>query len=335
MNVKAVVIASILLAPLMLINVNAEEVRVDIAEGSSKYENGKYYVPATVTVPVGTTVVWKNLDDASQPHTVTDGTLKTKWGLIFNSGVMRFGDIYEFIFDEPGVYPYLCAFHPWMVGTVIVGHGKTQPVELTVKPAKTTYKAGDTVIINGSVDTPIEGMSVLIEVLNPNNEFIVSEAIFIGGNGEFIYDFELTGNQAIEGTYTVKVSHAGNSAESMFTVQRMGDEEPGSADVRVTARQIKDLILVRFRNVDSSTASVYGINIQLPDPSLEAFRGPRHWSNSDVTSNEATSITDEPLKPGDRAIFRMKVNSNDTLISWTAYGSNNIVLDQGQVKPIG
>ena len=66
----------------------------------------------TVTIVVGATVVWKNLDD--DPHTVTavDGS--------FDSKGLAQGDSFAYRFTKPGQYAYYCKVHPMMRGTVIV-----------------------------------------------------------------------------------------------------------------------------------------------------------------------------------------------------------------------
>jgi plastocyanin len=68
--------------------------------------------PMAITVPVGATVTWKNLD--GEPHTVTstDGS--------FRSEALDQDDTYSFRFSKPGVYKYLCTIHPRMVATVTV-----------------------------------------------------------------------------------------------------------------------------------------------------------------------------------------------------------------------
>ncbi len=72
------------------------------------------YSPDQVTVVVGVnnTVTWVNNDNA--PHTVTayDGS--------FDSGNVGSGASYTHTFTTPGTYKYYCAYHSWMVGTVIV-----------------------------------------------------------------------------------------------------------------------------------------------------------------------------------------------------------------------
>jgi len=68
--------------------------------------------PATLTVPVGTTIVWTNRDDI--PHTVvsTDGVFKSK--------VLDTDEKFSFTFSKAGTYPYFCSIHPKMTGKVIV-----------------------------------------------------------------------------------------------------------------------------------------------------------------------------------------------------------------------
>ena len=69
------------------------------------------YSPATLTIKVGTTVVWKNASAAA--HTVTDGT-KVK------SPVIAPGGTFSFTFTKKGTYSYHCIFHSFMKGTIVV-----------------------------------------------------------------------------------------------------------------------------------------------------------------------------------------------------------------------
>jgi amicyanin len=68
--------------------------------------------PATLTVPVGTTVTWTNQDE--EPHTVAakDGS--------FHSPGMDTHATYSFTFATPGSFDYICSIHPFMTGTVVV-----------------------------------------------------------------------------------------------------------------------------------------------------------------------------------------------------------------------
>jgi len=120
---KALFVLSVLFASIIALtgSVGAEEgkvVNVDIVFGAANVENKRFYNPATVTIDVGTTISWMNID--KDPHTVTDGTPNSKWGQLFDSGLLRQGKEYRYTFNEYGTYPYLCALHPWMSGKVIV-----------------------------------------------------------------------------------------------------------------------------------------------------------------------------------------------------------------------
>ena len=70
------------------------------------------FAPATLTVPAGTTVTWTNHDDI--PHTATSDNK------VFSSDALDTDQSYSFQFNTPGTYPYHCAVHPHMTGTVIV-----------------------------------------------------------------------------------------------------------------------------------------------------------------------------------------------------------------------
>ena len=70
------------------------------------------FVPATLTVKVGSTVTWTNHDE--EPHTVaaSDGS--------FHSPGMGTGATYSHTFPTAGKFDYLCSIHPSMHGTVVV-----------------------------------------------------------------------------------------------------------------------------------------------------------------------------------------------------------------------
>ena len=70
------------------------------------------FSPATITVPVGTTLTWTNHDDV--PHTVVSNDQK------FKSKALDTDEKFSFTFTEPGTYSYFCSIHPKMVGQIVV-----------------------------------------------------------------------------------------------------------------------------------------------------------------------------------------------------------------------
>jgi nitrite reductase (NO-forming) len=92
---------------------------IDIAPGSSAPSNTKFYEPATLTVPAGTTVTWKNLD--STLHTVTSGSAETGVsGTEFDSSYLAGGKTFQHTFSSAGTFDYYCTLHPFMKGQVVV-----------------------------------------------------------------------------------------------------------------------------------------------------------------------------------------------------------------------
>ena len=71
-----------------------------------------HFSPTNVSVPVGATVTWKNMD--GEPHTVAsaDG--------LFRSSALDENDTYKFKFEKPGVYKVFCGIHPNMKETITV-----------------------------------------------------------------------------------------------------------------------------------------------------------------------------------------------------------------------
>lgn len=68
--------------------------------------------PDNLTVEKGTTVIWTNNDPI--PHTVTETGGK------FDSGSLKPGATFSYVFKESGNYSLLCGYHPGMQGLITV-----------------------------------------------------------------------------------------------------------------------------------------------------------------------------------------------------------------------
>ena len=73
---------------------------------------GNKYSPASLTIKVGDTVVWKNDDD--KDHTV-NGDDKS-----LRSDNISPGDDFEHTFAKAGTFKYACKYHPREKGTITV-----------------------------------------------------------------------------------------------------------------------------------------------------------------------------------------------------------------------
>jgi plastocyanin/uncharacterized membrane protein YozB (DUF420 family) len=81
------------------------------------HEDRYQFIPSQLTIPVGTTVIWVNDEQAKHTASADDGS--------FDSGDQELGVRYTYTFTEPGTYRYFCRYHGdvggvGMAGTVIV-----------------------------------------------------------------------------------------------------------------------------------------------------------------------------------------------------------------------
>jgi len=74
--------------------------------------SGMAFSPATITITKGTSLTWKNSDGTM--HTSTSDTG------VWNSGDIPAGQSKQTTFGTAGTFPFHCAYHGMMTGTVIV-----------------------------------------------------------------------------------------------------------------------------------------------------------------------------------------------------------------------
>jgi plastocyanin len=74
--------------------------------------SGFAYSPAELTITVGDTVTWTNLDAVEHTATATDGS--------WDTGLLGEGESGSITFTAPGTFDYLCTPHPSMTGRIVV-----------------------------------------------------------------------------------------------------------------------------------------------------------------------------------------------------------------------
>ena len=77
------------------------------------HENNYAFIPEEMTVPVGTTVIWVNDEQAKHTVTADDDT--------FDSGDQGLGESYSYTFTQPGTYHYFCRYHGDVGGVGMAG----------------------------------------------------------------------------------------------------------------------------------------------------------------------------------------------------------------------
>lgn len=87
--------------------------------------------PTITRVKVGSDVTFRNLDPV--PHTVLGAN--GSWG---GYDAVKKNRAVTYRFSEAGVFPYVCTFHPGMVGVVVVGGGIGGAIGTTTKDGPVT-----------------------------------------------------------------------------------------------------------------------------------------------------------------------------------------------------
>jgi plastocyanin len=82
-----------------------------IADTTVQIRNFKFE-PVNLTIAVGKTVKFTNSDE--EPHTVT------ATDRAFDSKALDTNQTWNYTATKPGIFPYICAVHPFMKGTLTV-----------------------------------------------------------------------------------------------------------------------------------------------------------------------------------------------------------------------
>jgi plastocyanin len=121
-------------------------VAVSIPSGAGSPNGAPGYSPDKITLVIGVnnTVTWTN-NDGSTHHTVTSSSVPSG-ASSFNSGDLAGGATFTYTFTAPGTYQYLCSYHSWMTGTVVVeaGSGSANSTSST-----TSSSSSSAAVING------------------------------------------------------------------------------------------------------------------------------------------------------------------------------------------
>ena len=95
---------------------------VNIPQGSGAssacQSTNSCFIPSSITVNSGVTIIWKNQDSVA--HTVTSGNPTAGPDGEFDSGLFGQGHTFSHTFNSPGTFDYYDQVHPWQIGKVIV-----------------------------------------------------------------------------------------------------------------------------------------------------------------------------------------------------------------------
>ena len=103
--------------------------------------------------------------------------------------------------------------------------------------------------------------------------------------------------------------------------------------VRVHAKQIKDLIIVRLTNVGDSAVSIDAFTLTIGD-SIKAAKAFNKWEKEGDLNTVTFSGSKHPLQPDDKQYFLLKVDSAKPVVEWEVIGMDTDMSVKGSVKPL-
>ncbi len=196
------------------------------------------FIPATLTVSVGDTIVFANNDTAA--HTSTAGTPADGPSGAWDSSMVMTGQSYSVTLDTAGTYPYFCMVHPWMEGTIIVQEGSsaqpstnststtTTPIELTFETDKATYSGSTSIFVTGQA-TPDQEWQIMIQA--PNGNIVSLDNLDVNSDGTFSYTFGTGGPMwKQDGSYKLQVGDSSESKSIWFTYSTAPENIPNTVE---------------------------------------------------------------------------------------------------------
>jgi plastocyanin len=97
----------------------SQNVGAAVVEPTANVRSWKFD-PSAIRIRVGDSVTWTNTGGVAHTVTATDGSSLAARDGSFDSGNLAPGETFAWTAAAPGTYPYLCFYHPLMMGTVVV-----------------------------------------------------------------------------------------------------------------------------------------------------------------------------------------------------------------------
>ncbi len=118
---------------------------------------GHAFNPTETSIPAGGRITWNNTDAVIHTAASIAGQ-----GVSWDSGDLAQNQSYSVIFNTPGTYSYVCKYHSWMTGRVVVqGSAQASPTPeptATVTPPAATATPPAPASTPSATETPAPGI---------------------------------------------------------------------------------------------------------------------------------------------------------------------------------
>ena len=208
--------------------------------------------------------------------------------------------------------------------------------EFSIRADRSEYSLGDAVALSGK-SSRTSGW--WLEIQDPQGKLyakIYPDSMKLKSGGTYETMFTLIGDPAKSiGTWKVKLMEGSVAVEkTSVTFDVIRNQKELKTDVQIQAKQIKDLILLRVRNMAGSDLDVYGLIINTGDNTINACREAKGWSVETCKSDQAVFFTDDkPVSPNGKVYFMFKVTNGNPVFNWEVFDKDRRLLDNGLIHP--
>jgi len=170
---------------------------------------------------------------------------------------------------------------------------------ITVSTDKLSYLLGDTIVISGSVKSPVKNTQLSIQIFDPNNNLVHVDQIDVSKDGRYTDTIKAVGVYwKINGNYTVKVQYAlpGVTAQTTFTFQ-------SSVPLVSNVFEVKDPNSQQTFGVNYTITGGTVKNITIDVPSISLIVSVNSTSDGTITLQMPRALVDAKTNSGQDDAF--------------------------------
>jgi len=170
---------------------------------------------------------------------------------------------------------------------------------ITVNTDKSSYLLGDTIVISGSVKSPVQNTQLSIQIFDPNNNLVHVDQIDVSKDGRYTDTIKAVGVYwKINGNYTVKVQYAlpGVTAQTTFTFQ-------SSVPLVSNVFEVKDPNSQQTFGVNYTITGGTVKNITIDVPSISLIVSVNSTSDGTITLQIPRALVDAKTNSGQDDAF--------------------------------
>lgn len=264
------------------------------------------YIPASITVSIGTKVIWTN--NGPSLHTVTSDTN------IFNSGNMGVGVKWNYTFNQAGSFPYHCALHPTMHGIVNVTSPNQPPNTPTQPVGPITRNVGQSGSYSTSATDP-DGDQVQYRFdFDANGVHAYSSYTVLipsGQTGSMSYTWNASGTFVVKAQARDSIGQTSNWSSGLTVTVSSGGNQPPNTPTVSGPSNVKVGVTQQFSAITTDP------NSDMIEYFFDFGDGTNSGWTPSVNSGTAAQVSHSWAK---RGTYIVKAKARDTSLAESAYG---------------